>query len=78
MTLFLQIILLGSMKNYPLTGFSKPYIYLRHVDDTFTCFCSHNEALSFFQWLNYLHPSLTFTMDEEKNNQLQFLDVLVE
>ena len=27
--------------------FPKPYIYLRYVDDTFACFCSRNEALSF-------------------------------
>ena len=28
--------------------------------------------------LNHLHPSLTFTMDEKKDNKLPFLDVLVE
>ena len=55
-----------------------PYIYLRYVDDTFACFCSRNEDFSFFQRLNDLHPSLTFTMDEENDNQLQFLDVLIE
>ena len=58
--------------------FTKPYIYLRFMDDTFACFSSCNEASSFFQRLNDLHPSLTFTMDEEKDNQLPFLDVLFE
>ena len=48
------------------------------MNDTFACLSSRNEALSFFQQLNDLHPSLTFTMDEEKDNQLPFLDVLVE
>ena len=48
------------------------------MDDTFACFCSHNEALSFFQSLNDLHSSLTFTMEEERDNELPFLDVLVE
>ena len=48
------------------------------MDDTFVCFCSRNETLSFFQQLNNLHSSLTFTMDEEKDNKLPFLDVLVE
>ena len=58
--------------------FPNSYIYLRYVDDTFACFCSCNDALSFFQRLNDLHHSLTFTMDEEKDNKLPFLDVLVE
>ena len=48
------------------------------MDDTFTCFCSHNEALSFFQHLNNLHLTLAFTMDEEKDNNVSFLDLLVE
>ena len=48
------------------------------MDDTFACFSSQNEALPFFERLNDLHPSLNFTMDEEKDNQLPFLDVLVE
>ena len=41
-------IFVGFSKNYSLTGFPKPYIHLRYVDDTFACFCSYNEALSFF------------------------------
>ena len=58
--------------------FPKPYIYLRYMDNIFACFCSSNEALSFFYCLNDLHTSLTFTMDEEKNNKLSFLDALAE
>ena len=50
----------------------KPYIYLRlrYVDGTFLYFSSRNEALSFFNCLNDLHPSLTFTMDEEKDKKI--------
>ena len=51
--------------------FPKPYIYLHYVDDTFACCCTHNEALSFFL-------QLTFTIDEEKDIKLLFLDELVE
>ena len=58
--------------------FLKPNIYLRYVDDTFACFSSCNEALSFIHCLNDLYPSLTFTMDEEEDNKLPFLDILVE
>ena len=48
------------------------------MDDTFSCFCSRNEPLSFFQWLNDLQPSLNFTTDAEKGNQLPFFDVMFE
>ena len=58
--------------------FPKPYIYFRYVDDTFVCFSSRNEALLFFHSLNDVHPALTFTMEEEKDNKLPFLDVLVD
>ena len=44
----------------------------------FRFFCSFNEALSLFQRFNSLHRSLTFNMDEEKDNHLPFLDVLVD
>ena len=56
----------------------KPFIYLCYIDDTFVTFSSRNDALSFFHKLNDLHPSLSFTMEEEKSNKLPFLDVLVE
>ena len=78
---------LGSLMANVFVGFlektlfqkvSKPYYYARYVDDTFACFGSRDEALKFFQDLNGLHPSLGFTMEEEKNNSLPFLDVLVE
>ena len=71
-------IFVGFYEKLLFARFPKPYIHLRYVDNTFACFSSCNEALSFFHWLNDLYPSLTFTMDEEKHNQLPFLDVLVE
>ena len=58
--------------------FPNPSIYLRYVDDTFVSFRSCSDALSFFDKLNQLHSSLTFTIEEENNGQLPFLDVLVE
>ena len=58
--------------------FPKPFIYLRYVDDTFVSFSSRNEALMFFLKLNDIHPSLSFTMEEENCYKLPFLDVLVE
>ena len=71
-------IFVGFYEKLLFDRFPKPYIYLRYVDDTFACFSSHNQALSFFHCLNDLHSSLSFTMDEVKDNKLPFLDVLVE
>ena len=73
----LSNIFVGFDERFLFDKFPKPYIYLRYVDDTFVCFSSHNKAL-FFYWLNDLHPSITFTMEEEKDHKLPFLDVLVE
>ena len=58
--------------------FPKPYICLRYINDTIACFSLCYEALWFFHCLNDLHPSLIFTIEEEKDNKLPFLDVLVE
>ena len=58
--------------------FHKPYINLRYVDYIFACFSSRNEASLFFYALNDLHRSLTFTTEGEKDNKLQFLDVLMD
>ena len=48
------------------------------MDDTFVSFKSRRDTLKFFDTLNWLHSSLSFTMEEESNGQLPFLDVLVE
>ena len=58
--------------------FPKPFTYLRYVDDTFVSFKSRSDALEFFDTLNQLHSSLSFTMEDESNGQLPFLDVLIE
>ena len=78
MVSYLVSILAGFYEKLLFDRFPKPYIYLCFVDDTFACFSSRNEVMSLFHCLNDLHPSLTFTMDEEKDNKLPFLDVLVE
>ena len=57
---------------------TKLFIYLRYVDDTFFPFKSRSDALVFFDILNQLHSSLSFTIEEENNGQLPFLDVIVE
>ena len=54
-----------------------PLFYKRYVDDTFAIFCCKEDSLAFFNELNSL-SNLEFTMEEESDNQLPFLDVLIE
>ena len=71
-------IFVGFQERLLFERFPKPFIYLRYVDDNFVSFNSRNNALLFFDKLNNLHSSLSFTMEEETINKLPFLDVLVE
>ena len=57
---------------------SHPFCYFRYVDDTFVMIRSKADAISFFNLLNSLHPSLRFTMESENNGCLSFLDVFVQ
>ena len=53
---------------------SKPTVYCRYVDDTFSLFHKETEFQKFLNRLNSLHPS-KFTNEIETNNSLPFLDV---
>jgi hypothetical protein len=54
-----------------------PKLWLRYVDDIFVIIerSKVNETLN---WLNDQHPKIKFTMEEENNGRLPFLDVMVE
>ena len=69
-------IFVGFHERHQFDRFPKPFIYLRYVDDTFVPFKSRSDALVFFDTLNQLHSSLSFTIEEE-NGQLPFLDVFL-
>ena len=56
----------------------RPLKYRRYVDDIFSAFDSKNECDEFLKDLNNMHPSLQFTVELEENNQLPFLDILIE
>ena len=75
---FWRIFFVGFHERRMFDRFPKLFIYLRYVDDTFVSFKSRSDALAFFDTLNQLHSSLSFTIEEENNGQLPFLDVLVE
>ena len=54
-----------------------PLFYRRYVDDCFLLFNSRSYAASFLSFLNSRHKNVKFTMENESNGQLPFLDVLV-
>ncbi|BHF80383.1 hypothetical protein SprV_0702351000 [Sparganum proliferum] len=54
----------------------KPKFWARYVDDTFVVI-ERDQLLTFKERLNAVFPDIQFTMEEEENNQLAFLDVLV-
>ncbi|BHF74853.1 hypothetical protein SprV_0501794100 [Sparganum proliferum] len=54
----------------------KPKFWARYVDDTFVVI-DRNQLLTFKERLNATFPDIQFTMEEEVNNQLAFLDVIV-
>lgn len=62
-----------------LTNYSGvlPLFYRRYVDDSFLIFKRTTEMIDFFEYMNSLHPNIKFTMEEENNCFLPFLDVKV-
>ncbi|BHF63461.1 hypothetical protein SprV_0200645300 [Sparganum proliferum] len=54
----------------------KPKFWDRYVDDTFVVI-ERDQVLTFQEHLNAVFPDIQFTVEEEENNQLAFLDVLV-
>ncbi|BHF59089.1 hypothetical protein SprV_0100204400 [Sparganum proliferum] len=56
--------------------YHKPKFWAPYVDDTFVVI-ERDQVLTFQERLNAVFPDIQFTMEEEENNQLVFLDVLV-
>ena len=55
----------------------KPIYYRRYIDDIFVLFKSRNHLIKFRDYLNKCHPNMKFSIEEEKNRKLSFLDVEV-
>nr|VZH93732.1 unnamed protein product [Spirometra erinaceieuropaei] len=53
----------------------RPKFWARYVDDTFVVI-DRDQLLTFKERLNAVIPDIQFTMEDEENNQLAFLDVL--
>nr|VZI39034.1 unnamed protein product [Spirometra erinaceieuropaei] len=54
----------------------RPKFCARYVDDTFVVI-ERDQVLTFQEHLNAVFPDIQFTMEEEENNQLAFLDVFM-
>ncbi|BHF63976.1 hypothetical protein SprV_0200697300 [Sparganum proliferum] len=54
----------------------KPKFWVRYVDDTFVVI-DRDQLLTFKERLNAVFPDIQFTIEEEENSWLVFLDVLV-
>ena len=57
---------------------NQPLVYKRYVDDIFLVFKNQADVLPFLNFMNSLHSNVTFTVENEKNGVLPFLDLLVE
>ena len=57
---------------------NRPRYYKRYVDDVIAVFDYEHEAVAFLEYLNTKHKNIKFTMETEKENQLPFLDVLLD
>nr|VZI13421.1 unnamed protein product [Spirometra erinaceieuropaei] len=56
--------------------YHRPKFWARYVDDTFVVI-ERDQVLTFQEHLSAVFPDIQFTMEEEENNQLAFLDALV-
>ena len=55
----------------------QPCFYRRYVDDTFCIFNNLQEAERFLEFINTVHPSISFDMEVEVDGKLGFLDTWV-
>ena len=56
----------------------RPLIYRRYVDDTFLVFKKKEHIALFFDYLNGRHASIKFTLENENNSILSFLDLNIK
>ena len=53
----------------------RPLYYRRYVDDIFALFNSPEHLQCFPSYLNSCHRNISFTIENEKDNRMSFLDV---
>ena len=65
-------------EKWVLNNNTRPSIWFRYVDDTFTLFDNINAANQFLHYLNSCHVNIKFTVEFEENNTISFLDILIK
>ena len=59
------------------TALHPPKVWEQFLDDVYSILkCTHLE--NFFQHINNLHQNIKFTMEEDSNGELAFLDTLLK
>ena len=73
-------IFMEALEDRALSSFThQPRMWVRYVDYTFVIWPHSQEALrDFHNHLNQQNPAIQFTMEEEKEDKIAFLDVLVK
>ena len=56
----------------------KPPYYKRYVDATFVIFKNEHQATQFLMYMNPKHSKIKFAIENEKENQIPFLDLLIK
>ena len=56
---------------------NKPKFYVRYVDDILAAFDDEQGSLNFLDFLNYRHPNIKFTKENQINHSIAFLDVFI-
>ena len=59
------------------TSLHPPKVWERFVDDVYSIL-KRTHFENFFLHINNLHPNIKFTMEEESNGELAFLDTLLK
>jgi len=57
---------------------SRPSIWIRYVDVTFSLFDSKDTATRFLDFLNSRHPNISVTIELEENREIPFVDVCIK
>ena len=72
-----EIYILAYERTAITTALHPPKVWQRFVDDVYSIF-KRTHLENFFHHINNLHQNIKFTMEEESNGELAFLDTLLK
>ena len=56
---------------------NKPKFYLRYVDHILVAFEKKQDSLNFLSFLNNKHSNIKFTIEQQVNHSIAFIDVFI-